>query len=80
MASRPLQRQVSADAAMAAAPPWTVVPSISPSATTLNDVSARTATDAWAVGQFQGTGDDAGLQILAERWGASTTFIAHHTP
>jgi hypothetical protein len=57
-----------AGAAMAAAPPWTVVPSVNPSATTLNAVSARTAADAWAVGQFQGTGDDAGLQILAERW------------
>jgi hypothetical protein len=54
--------------AMAAAPTWTVVPSVNPSATTLNDVFARTATDAWAVGQVQGAGDDAGLQIFAERW------------
>src|SRR5258708_23284007 len=56
--------------AMAATPAWTVVPSVNPSATAnvLNAVSARTATDAWAVGQFQATGDDAGLQILAERW------------
>jgi hypothetical protein len=53
---------------MAATPTWTVVPSVNPSATTLNAVSARTATDAWAVGQFPGAGDDAGLQIFAERW------------
>jgi len=57
-----------AGTAMAATPTWTVVPSVNPSATTLNDVSARTATDAWAVGQFQGAGDDAGSQIFAERW------------
>src|SRR6185437_2339151 len=57
-----------AGTAMAATPAWTVVPSASPSATTLNAVSARTATDAWAVGQVQGAGDDAGLQIFAERW------------
>jgi hypothetical protein len=53
---------------MAATPASMVVPSVSPSATTLNAVSARTATDAWAVGQVQGAGDDAGLQIFAERW------------
>jgi hypothetical protein len=54
----------------AGASPWTEVPSVNPSATVnfLNAVSARTATDAWAVGQFQAAGDDAGLQILAERW------------
>lgn len=57
-----------AGTAMAATPTWTVVPSVNPSATTLNAVSARTAADAWAVGQFQGAGDDAGLQIFAERW------------
>jgi hypothetical protein len=54
--------------AMAATPTWTVVPSVSPSATTLSAVSARTATDAGAAGQVQGAGDDAGLQIFAERW------------
>lgn len=54
--------------AMAATPAWTVVPSVNPSATTLNAVSARTATDAWAVGQFPGAGEDAGSQIFAERW------------
>jgi len=57
-----------AGTAMAATPTWTVVPSVNPSATTLNAVSARTATDAWAVGENQGAGDDAGLQIFAERW------------
>jgi hypothetical protein len=57
-----------AGTAMAATAPWTVVPSVNPSATTLNAVSARTATDAWAVGQFPGAGDDAGAQIFAERW------------
>ena len=57
-----------AGTAMAATPTWTVVPSVNPSATTLNAVSARTATDAWAVGQFPGAGDDAGPQIFAERW------------
>jgi len=55
-----------AGTAMAATPAWTVVPSVNPSATTLNDVSARTATDAWAVGQFPGAGEDAGAQIFAE--------------
>src|SRR6201989_1239424 len=54
--------------AMAPTPPWTVVPSVNPSATTLNAVSARTATDAWAVGQFPGAGEDAGSQIFGERW------------
>jgi hypothetical protein len=39
-----------ADTATAATPTWTVVPSVNPTATTLNAVSARTATDAWAVG------------------------------
>src|SRR6185437_13535469 len=57
-----------AGTAMAATPAWTVVPSVNPSATTLNAVSARTATDAWAVGQFPGAGEDAGSQIFAERW------------
>jgi hypothetical protein len=57
-----------AGTAMAATPTWTVVPSVNPSATTLNAVSARTAADAWAVGENQGAGDDAGLQIFAERW------------
>jgi len=57
-----------AGTAMAATPTWTVVPSVNPSATTLNAVSARTATDAWAVGQFPGAGEDAGAQIFAERW------------
>ena len=44
------------------------MPSVNPSATTLNAVFARTATDAWAVGQFPGAGEDAGSQIFAERW------------
>ena len=57
-----------AGTAMAATPTWTVVPSVNPSATTLNAVSARTATDAWAVGQFPGAGEDAGSQIFVERW------------
>jgi hypothetical protein len=63
-----------ASAAQAAAPPWVTVPGVNPSAqvNVLNAVSARTATDAWAVGQFQATGDDAGLQILAERWNGAT--------
>jgi hypothetical protein len=57
-----------AGTAMAATPTWTVVPSVNPSVTTLNAVFARTATDAWAVGQFPGAGEDAGAQIFAERW------------
>src|ERR1700748_1212417 len=57
-----------AGTAMAATPTWTVVPSVNPSATTLNAVSARTATDAWAVGQVPGAREDAGSQIFAERW------------
>jgi hypothetical protein len=58
-----------ASTATAATPAWTVVPAANPPAQgVLNAVSARTATDAWAVGQFQGAGEDAGAQILAERW------------
>src|SRR6201987_5586691 len=57
-----------AGTAMAATTTWTVVPSVNPSATTLNEASARTATDAWAVGQFPGAGGAAGAQIFAERW------------
>jgi hypothetical protein len=57
-----------AGTAMAATPTWTVVPSVNPSVTTLNAVSARTATDAWAVGLFPGAGEDAGAQIFVERW------------
>jgi len=57
-----------AGTAAAATPTWTVVPSVNPSVTTLNAVSARTATDAWAVGFFPGAGEDAGAQIFAERW------------
>jgi hypothetical protein len=63
-----------ASTALAATPTWVTVPSVNPSATTnfLNAVAARTASDAWAVGQFQATGDDAGLQILAERWNGTS--------
>jgi hypothetical protein len=63
-----------ASTATAATPAWVTVPSVNPSAAAnvLDAVSARTATDAWAVGQFQAAGDDAGLQILAERWNGTS--------
>src|SRR4029077_11487113 len=56
-----------AGTAMAATPTWTVVPSANPSTTTLNVVSARTATDDWYVGQVPGVGEDVGSPIFAER-------------
>lgn len=52
-----------------AAPTWQVVPTVDPSnSTSLNAVSARTATDAWAVGFVQLPGDDLGKAMLTERW------------
>jgi hypothetical protein len=53
-----------------AATGWVLVPSVDPSATanTLTAVSARTGTDAWAVGSFANPADDAGRDGLAEHW------------
>jgi hypothetical protein len=53
-----------------AATGWVAVPGVDPSATGnfLTAVSARTDTDAWAVGTFANPADDAGLDGLAERW------------
>jgi hypothetical protein len=57
--------------AASAAPGWTVVPSVDPSAGTnvLNGVAVRSSTDAWAVGNFTGPDpDDDGLNMLTEHW------------
>jgi hypothetical protein len=66
--------------AAGAAPGWTVVPSVDPSATknVLNAVAVRSSTDAWAVGQFTAPDqDDDGLNMLTERWnGSSWTQVA----
>ena len=45
-----------AGTAMAATPAWTVVPSVNPSATTLNAVFARTATDRAVGDRFRDRG------------------------
>ena len=57
-----------------AAPGWTVVPTVDPSAGTnvLNGVAVRSSSDAWAVGQFTAPDqDDDGLNMLTERWNGS---------
>jgi hypothetical protein len=57
-----------------AATAWTVTPSVSPSTRTvtfanvLTAVSARTGTDAWAVGSYQGPLEHDGKIMLTERW------------
>jgi hypothetical protein len=61
--------------AASAAPGWTVVPTVDPSAGTnvLNAVAVRSSTDAWAVGHFTAPDqDDDGLNMLTERWNGST--------
>jgi hypothetical protein len=52
------------------APAWAITPTVNPSPVTneFNAVSARTTTDAWAVGDFLGPNDDDGLVMLAEHW------------
>jgi hypothetical protein len=64
----------------AAAPGWTVVPGVDPSASTnvLNAAAVRSPSDAWAVGQFLGPDpDDDGLNMLTERWnGSAWTQVA----
>jgi hypothetical protein len=58
-----------------AAPGWTVVPSVDPSAATnvLNGVAVRGSADAWAVGHFTAPDqDDDGLNMLTEHWNGST--------
>jgi hypothetical protein len=60
--------------AASAAPGWTVVPTVDPSAGTnvLNGVAVRSSSDAWAVGQFTAPDqDDDGLNMLTERWNGS---------
>lgn len=60
--------------APAAAPAWTITPTVDPSplkvafANQLNAVAGRTGTDAWAVGDFVGPNDDDGQVMLAEHW------------
>lgn len=63
----------------AAAPAWSVVPSVDPVTTEnqLTAVSARTATDAWAVGFYQGPNRHDGRVMLTERWdGTRWTQVA----
>ncbi len=60
-----------------AAPAWVITPTVNPSpqkvafSNVLNAVDARTSTDAWAVGNFLGPGEDDGQVMLAERWNGS---------
>jgi hypothetical protein len=61
--------------AASAAPGWTVVPTVDPSASTnvLNALAVRGAADAWAVGHFTAPDQDAdGLNMLTEHWNGST--------
>jgi hypothetical protein len=57
-----------------AAPTWVVTPTVDPSpvkapfSNVLNAVTARTGTDAWAVGNFLGPDDDDGQVMLTEHW------------
>jgi hypothetical protein len=66
--------------AASAAPGWTVVPTVDPSATknVLNAVAVRSSSDAWAVGHFTAPDqDDDGLNMLTEHWnGSSWTQVA----
>ena len=66
-------------AAPAAAPGWTITPIASPADGLVNAVSARTTTDAWAVGTFPGPNDDDGAQMLAEHWNG-TAWTQTPTP
>jgi hypothetical protein len=61
--------------AASAAPGWTVVPTVDPSAgdNVLNAVAVRGPADAWAVGQFTAPDQDRdGLNMLTEHWNGST--------
>ena len=61
--------------AAVAAPGWSVVPSVDPSASenVLNAVAVRNSSDAWAVGQFLAPDqDDDGLNMLTEHWNGSS--------
>jgi hypothetical protein len=57
-----------------AAPAWVITPTVNPSpfkeafSNQFNAVDARTSTDAWAVGNYIGTTEDAGQVMLAEHW------------
>ncbi len=65
--------------AASAAPGWTVVPTVDPSATknVLNAVAVLGAADAWAVGHFTAPDqDDDGLNMLTEHWNGSTWSVA----
>jgi hypothetical protein len=60
--------------AASAAPGWTVVPTVDPSASTnvFNAVAVRGPADAWAVGHFTAPDqDDDGLNMLIEHWNGS---------
>jgi hypothetical protein len=61
--------------AASAAPGWTVVSTVDPSATknVLNAVAVRNSSDAWAVGHFTAPDqDDDGLNMLTERWNGTS--------
>jgi hypothetical protein len=71
LASALLTLALASATAASAAPGWTVVPSVDPSAgeNVLNGVAVRSSTDAWAVGNFTGPDpDDDGLNMLTEHW------------
>jgi hypothetical protein len=57
-----------------AAPAWVITPTVNASplkvafSNQFNAVSARTSTDAWAVGNYIGPNDDDGQVMLAEHW------------
>jgi hypothetical protein len=74
LASALLTLALASATAASAAPGWTVVPSVDPSAgeNVLNGVAVRSSTDAWAVGNFTGPDpDDDGLNMLTEHWNGS---------
>jgi hypothetical protein len=61
--------------AASAAPGWTVVPTVDPSAgdNVLNAVAVRGPADAWAVGHLTAPDqDDDGLNMLAEHWNGTS--------
>jgi hypothetical protein len=74
LASALLTLALASATAASAAPGWTVIPSVDPSAGTnvLNGVAVRSSSDAWAVGNFTGPDpDDDGLNMLTEHWNGS---------
>src|SRR5689334_22100010 len=68
-----------------AAPAWVATPTPDqvpdgvPFSNVFRAVTARTSTDAWAVGTFERANDDDGSAILAEHWDG-TAWTALSTP